>query len=114
MSLSSFRAAPRCGNLDRVKLIYGYLAKMRHAVIRIRTDEPDLSSFLSLELYWEKSIYGYVRELIPRDAPTLLGEFVILIHYVDSNLMHCLLTSRLVTGILTFINKTPMDCFSKK
>lgn len=36
MSLSSFKAAPRRGHLDRIKRIYGYLAKMKHAVIRIR------------------------------------------------------------------------------
>ena len=28
--------------------------------------------------------------------------------------MHCLLTGRSVTGILSFINKTPIDWFSKK
>ena len=28
--------------------------------------------------------------------------------------MHCLLTGRSVTGILSFINKTPVDWFSKK
>ena len=115
MSLSSFRAAPRRGHLDRVKRIFGYLAKMKHAVIRIRTDDPDFSSLIpNLEFDWEKTVYGNVRELIPEDAPTPLGKFVTLIHYVDANLMHCLLTGRSVTGILTFINKTPIDWFSKK
>ena len=42
--MSSFRAAPKRGHVDRLKLIYGYLAKIKHATIRIRTDEPDLSS----------------------------------------------------------------------
>ena len=56
----------------------------------------------------------YVSELIPEDAPPPLGKFVTLIHYVDANLMHCLLTGRYLTGILTFINKTPIDWFSKK
>ena len=42
------------------------------------------------------------------------GKFVTLIHYVDANLMHYLLTGKSVTGILTFINKTPIDWFSKK
>ena len=114
MSLSSFRAAPKRGHLDRIKRIYGYLAKMKNAVIRIRTDEPDLSALPKLEFDWEKSVYGNVRELIPEDAPKPLGKFVTIIHYVDSNLMHCLLTGRSVTGILTFINKTPIDWFSKK
>ena len=87
---------------------------MKHAVIRIRTDEPDLSSLPMLEFDWEKSVYGNVKELIPEDAPKPLGKFVTIIHYVDANLMHCFLTGRSVTGIFTFINKTPIDWFSKK
>ena len=59
-------------------------------------------------------MYGNVSELIPTDAPTPYGKYVTTTHYVDANLMHCLLTGRSVTGILTFLNKTPIDWFSKK
>ena len=65
MSLSSFRSAPRRGHLDRVKRIFGYLAKMKHAFIRIRADEPDLSAISKLEFYLEKTVYGNVSEVIP-------------------------------------------------
>jgi hypothetical protein len=37
MTMSSFRAAPRVGHLKRVTRIVGYLSKMRHAAIRVRT-----------------------------------------------------------------------------
>jgi len=37
MSLSSFRAMPRRGHLDRVKRVYDYLCKFRHFKIRFRT-----------------------------------------------------------------------------
>jgi Reverse transcriptase (RNA-dependent DNA polymerase) len=40
MTLSSFRANPRLGHLNRCKRIYGYLYKMRNAGIRIQVDEP--------------------------------------------------------------------------
>jgi hypothetical protein len=33
MTLSGFRAMPRRGHLDRVKCVYGYLSKMKDAVI---------------------------------------------------------------------------------
>jgi hypothetical protein len=66
MSLSSFRAMPRCGHMDRVKRIYGYLSKMREAVvIRVRTDEPDYSGLADQEFDWEKSVYGNVSEILP-------------------------------------------------
>jgi hypothetical protein len=41
MSLSSFRAMPRRGYLERAKRIYGYLRKMKEARIRVLTNEPD-------------------------------------------------------------------------
>ena len=59
-------------------------------------------------------MYGKVSELIPTDAPTPYGKYLMITHYVDANLMHCLLKGRSVTGILTFLKKTPIDWFSKK
>ena len=114
MTLSSFRFAPRRGHLDRVKRIYVYLSKMKHGIIRIRVQEPDLSHVPIPEHSWEKSMYGNVKELIPTDAPKPYGKYVTSVHYVDANLMHCLLTGRSVTGILTYFNKNYIDWFSNK
>jgi len=114
MTLSSFRQAPRNGHMDRVKRIFGYLSKMRHAAIRIRTDEPDYSDLPFHEYDWSRSVYGELEEVLPNDAPTPLGKFVTLTHFVDANLMHCMATGKSVTGILHLINKTPIDWFSKK
>jgi hypothetical protein len=41
MTMSRFRAAPRIGNLNRLKRIYGYLKKFTGAAIRARLLEPD-------------------------------------------------------------------------
>jgi hypothetical protein len=43
MTLSSFRALPCQGHMDCAKGIYGYLAKMKDAVICSCVEEPDLS-----------------------------------------------------------------------
>ena len=43
-TLASFRAEPRKGHLERAKKAVGYLVKFRHAAIRFRTEEPDMSS----------------------------------------------------------------------
>ncbi len=114
MTLSGFRVAPRRGHLDRAKRIYGYLAKMRHAGIRVRTDEPDYSDIPDFEYDWSKSVYGELEELKPEDAPEPLGRNVIMSHYVDANLMHDVVSGRSVTGILHLVNKTPLDWYSKK
>ena len=113
MTMSSFRIAPRRGHLDRVKRIIGYLSKMRHAVIRVRTDEPDYSDLPDPQYDWTE-IYGDVKEEIPSDAPEPLGKWVTLSHFLDANLMHDILTGRSVTGILHLLNQTPIDWFSHK
>jgi hypothetical protein len=112
-SLSRFRSLPRKGHMDRAKRVVGYLARMKHGAIRFRTEEPDYSAIPDPEYEWDFSVYGDVEEDIPPDAPIPLGRHVLLSHYVDANLMHCLLTGRSLTGILHFLNKTPIDWFSK-
>ena len=114
MTMSSFRSAPRVGHLDRLKRICGYLSKMRHSVIRIRTEEPDYSDIPTTEHDWEFTVYGGAKEELPKDAPVPLGKPVITTTYVDANLYHCMLTGRSVTGVLHFFNKTPTDWYAKK
>ena len=113
MTLSSFRAAPRRGHLDRCKRIYGYIARMKHARILVNTSLPDLSSLPPQAFDWF-NVYGNLKEILPHDAPKPLGNPVITISYVDANLMHDLITGRSVTGILHFINSFPFDWYSKK
>ncbi len=113
MTLSRFRAAPRQGHMDRVKRIHGYLSKMRHAVIRIRTDEPDYSD-IPVKVYdWAYTCYHGAEEEIPKDMPRPLGKPVKTSSYFDANLYHDLISGRSVTGILHLLNKTPIDWFSK-
>jgi hypothetical protein len=114
MTMSSFRAAPRQGHLERVKRIFGYISKMRHAAIRVRTEEPDYSDVPSFDYDWSRSVYGEPKEILPQDAPPPLGNYVTTTHYVDANLMHDLTTGRSVTGILHLVNKTPIEWYSKK
>jgi hypothetical protein len=59
-------------------------------------------------------MYGNVEELIPVDIPELAGETVVLSHYANANLYHGLITGRAVTGIIHFVNQTPIEWYSKK
>ncbi len=114
MTMSSFRSAPREGHLERLKTICGYLSKMRHGTIRIRTELPDYSEIPREEYEWEFSVYGGAKEMIPENAPEPLGKPVVTTTYVDANLYHCMLTGKSVTGVLHLFNKTPVDWFAKK
>ena len=113
MTLSRFRAMPRQGHLDRVKRIHGYLHKMRHATIKIRTDAPDYSA-IPVKMYdWEYTCYADAKEEIPIDAPEGKGKPVTMTSFFDANLYHDLISGKAVTGILHMFNKTPIDWYSK-
>lgn len=114
MTMSSFRVNPRQGHMDRLKRIYGYLYKMRHGAIRIRTDTPDFSDLPEKIYDWENSIYKGAEELMPHDCPEPLGKPVVMTTFVDANLYHDLVNGKSVTGILHLFNQTVVDWFSKK
>lgn len=113
MTLSRFRAAPRQGHMDRVKRVHGYLSKMRHAVIRIRTEMPDYSDIPEKVYDWTYTCYHGAKEEIPKDAPRPLGKPVKTTTFFDANLFHDLISGRSVTGVLHLLNKTPIDWYSK-
>ena len=102
------------GHLERLKRICGYLSKMKHGFIRVRTGVPDYSDMNCEKLDWARTVYGKVKEEIPPDAPTPKGKPIILTSYVDANLHHDMITGRSVTAVLHFANQTPIEWFSKK
>ena len=117
ISLGRFRAEPRVGHLTRAKRIVGYLAKFLHGAIRFRISIPNHEATFGNgpeKHDWMNSIYGNPEEIIPHNAPVPKGKPVRTTTMVDANLMHCLATRRSVTGILHFVNQTPIDAFSKR
>ena len=42
---------------------------MKHASIRVRTEEPDFSALPSEPYKWDYSVYGNVKEERPEDCP---------------------------------------------
>ena len=114
MTMSGFRAQPHRGHLDGVKHNYGYLFKMKDAKIVIHTEQLDYSNIPVDEYEWSHSVYGDFKELTPKDTPEPLGKFVMLLHYVNANLFHGMITGHSVTGILHFLNKMPINWYAKK
>ena len=114
MTLSSFQAQPQCSHLEHVKCIYGYLYKLRNAQICMCTQELDYSDAPEEEYDLSKLVYTDISELVPKDAPVPLRRYVTVTHYIDTNLYHDMHIGHSITGILHFMNKTPMDWYSKK
>jgi hypothetical protein len=97
----------------------GYLSKFHFAELCILTDEPNFSDIEVAEYDWSKSVYGNASngnasKAVPKDAPEPLGKPVTMTHYQDANLYHDIITGRSVTAILHFLNKFPIDWYSKK
>jgi hypothetical protein len=63
---------------------------------------------------WSRTVYGDLKKMKSEDSPEPLGNFVIMSHYVDANLMHDIITGKSVTDILHLVNKTPLEWYSKK
>jgi hypothetical protein len=114
-TMGSFRAAPRQGHLDRLKRIFGYIKKFPDGAIRFRTGTPDHESYTPpIDHQWAQAQYGKGREELPPDMPTPKGKPMRTTTYADANLMHDLVTGRSMSGILHFINQTPIQWFAKK
>ena len=103
-TMSRFRAVPRQGHMDRLKRIYSYAVRTKDYAIRFRTYQPDYSFLPDQDFDWTYSVYGDVQEILPDDMPEPLGEEVI----------NCLATGKSLTGYLHFVDKTPVDWYSKK
>ena len=113
-AMARFRAAPRQGHLERVKRIIGYLSKKNDAAIRFRTLIPQNEDHYEMIDYdWMYSVYGNDPEEIDEDIPSPKGKPVRTTTWVDANLMACMVTGKSNSGIIHFINQTPVDWFSK-
>jgi hypothetical protein len=113
MTMLRFCSAPRQGNLDRLKRIYGYLKKFSSASIQVQKLIPDLGNLPDQDFDWCYTVYIIVHQLIPTNAPEPLGSCVTTVTYTDANLYHDILTGRSVTGILHLCNQTLIDLYSK-
>ena len=108
------QSCPRQGHMDRLKRIYSYAIRTRDYAVRFRTDQPDYSFLPDQDFDWTHSVYGDVNKILPDDMPEPLGKAVVTTTTMDANLNHCLATSKSLTGCLHFVNKTPVDWYSKK
>ena len=114
MTVSGFRVAPREGHIDHLRRICGYLCKMKHGYLGVRTGEPNYTDMETTTYNWTRTVYVDVKEVLPLDAPKPLGKPVVLTSHVDANLLHDMTTGRSVMAVLHWVNQTPIEWFSKK
>ena len=112
--MSRFRVTPRQGHMDRLKRIYSYDIRTKDYAIRFRTDQPDYSSLPDQDVDWTYSVHSDVHEIHHDDMLEPFGKAVVTTTTMDAKLNHCLATGKSVSGFIHFVNKTPVDWYSKK
>eukprot|EP00957_Ditylum_brightwellii_P132536 10107486-Ditylum_brightwellii.AAC.1 len=74
---------------------------------------PDYSNYKVKKKNWGH-IHHQCQEEIREDMPEPHGNIMMTTIFVDANLLHDVITGRSCTGIISLLNKTPIDWFSKK
>lgn len=113
MSLSRFSAAPREGHMKAAGKVLGYLAQFPKGKIVYDTSYPSQIEARIDPTNW-RDIYPDCEEELPPDMPKPKGKKVRVTAYVDADHAHDQVTRRSVTGILVFLNNTPIRWYSKR
>ena len=111
--MSRYLASPREGHLEQVLHIMGYVK--RNPKFRLLFD----SGYPMVDERWFKAynwfdFYRDAKEAIPPHMPEARGHDVILTCFVDSNHAGNVTDRRSQTGILIFVNKAPIQWYSKR
>jgi hypothetical protein len=110
--LSSYTMQPRVGHLDQVFYIFGYLKRNKHATLIFNKPQVDWneSSFQTND--WT-DFHPDAKALLPLNAPAPRGNVVQINCFVDAAHAGNQITRHSQTGVLIFLNRTPIIWYSK-
>jgi hypothetical protein len=113
-AMSRFNMAPRIGHLEAMKRVFGYLKKYPKGRIVVDTSFPDHSAYKANDFDNWSEFYPDASEELPPNMPTPKGRAARITCFVDADHAHDVVTRRSITGILLFINNTPVKWISKR
>ena len=111
--LSSYTAMPRRGHLEAVYSIFAYLKKHDRSTLVFDDHVPFVDELRFTPVDW-KDFYPNAEEAIPPNMPDPKGNLVKVSCFVDADHAGNLLTRRSHTGILIFLNNSPISWYSKR
>lgn len=111
--MARFGALPREGHYDAVIRIFCYLKKHLKSRLVYDTEVKDVSDIAFTRCNWDEQ-YPEAAETLPYDTPKPLGKPVKVTVFCDASHADCLVTRRSTTGILIFVNGTPIRWYSKR
>ena len=112
LMMSTHLALPRCGHLEQLYHMFGYLKANPKWKLYLDPQHPqvDERSFQSYDWY---DFYQDAEEAVPGDMPPPRGESVSTDCSVDSDHAGNTVTRRSQTGLLLFVNRAPIVWYSK-
>jgi hypothetical protein len=111
--LSQYLASPRVGHLETVYHLFAYLHKHDKSSIVFDPSDPIIDSTAFIEQDWSE-FYGEVEEETPPKMPEPLGSPVTISVFVDANHAGNVVTRRSHTGILIYLQNTPIIWHSRR
>jgi len=111
--LSSHLAMPRKGHMEALMGIFAYLEKHPRATLVFDDRYPGIND-TAPDTDWLQSIYGKGEEELPPKMPEPLGKPVYVTAMVDASHGGDKLTFRSHTGILIYMNNSPIEFYSKR
>jgi hypothetical protein len=112
--LSTFLAAPRQGHLNEVLHIFAYLKRYKKSTMVFDDTLPNLDESIFQQNADWSDFYRDATEKIPPNAPEPRGHHVNMYCFCDSDHAGDRVTRRSQTGIILFLNRSPITWFSKK
>jgi hypothetical protein len=111
--LSSHLCLPSEGHLDVLYHMFAHLVLNHNARVVFDLNYPDIAESAFINTDW-KAMYGDVKEVVPIDVPTNLGEEVDSHLYVDYDHAREKFTRHSRSGFMIFLNMAPIVWFSKQ
>jgi hypothetical protein len=111
--MSRFNALPRENHLNTLRRIFAYLKQHAKSKLVFDRDIREFPEGLFAQYDWTE-MYPDAREEIPEGIPEPLGRPVQLNVFADAAHADDLVTRRSTSGIIVFVNGTPIRWYSKR
>ena len=111
--MSQYLASARQGHLQEVLHIFAYLKQHDRSSLVFDEREPTYKNVTFVDADWSDDYPG-AEEAIPPDAPEPRGPEVVMTCYVDADHAGCRVTRRSHSGIIIFVNNSPILWYSKR
>ena len=112
-TMARYSMCQRVRHMKAMYRIFGYLKFYAKTSVKFDPKLPDFTEQKCVEYDWEQ-FYPNAEEELPPGMLEPKGKPVRISGYFDENHAGCLETRRSVTGILMFVNSTPVKWYSKR